>query len=302
MSREYIQTAPGVFTPVADSQGTMVPQPVRYTRFRPSNLVLDGSATDSNYYIAPTPAQCAAGGGETWNSGSNRFYVPKGGIYTVTFPAYRMSALVDQPTQFARSSNGEWKSFKVSASGAADLATWKAMDISLFVPEGGYVQIGYNTAANTTLQFEGENSVGTFIVYLNEVAAPYIVANKGALVSSDAYGKVKIAGDGTMSVNGGYSTAEVDTGETWINGRAIYKRTFTVSPGVSLAPGASVGLGSSGEITTILRHELVIDGVSIGMTSLNAYNGVYTIVNRGGTYTGGEVSPWIVTVWGCKAA
>jgi hypothetical protein len=301
MAREYIQTAKGVFTPIADTQGALVPMPVRYTRFRPSDLVLDGSSADSNYYIAPTPAQCAAGGGETWNSGSNRFYVPKGGIYTVSFPAYRMSALVDQPTQFARSNNGEWKSFKVAASGSADLSTWKAADISLLVPEGGYIQIGYNAALNTTLQFEGENSVGMFLIYLNEVSAPYIVANKGALVSSDASGKIKIdAGDGTMSVNGGYSTAEVDTGEKWYDGRAIYKRTYIVSPGVSLAPGASVELGSSGGVNAVVRFEVIIDGVSLQMFSMTPYNGVYTITNRGSTPTGGEVSPWIVTVWGCK--
>jgi hypothetical protein len=52
----------------------------------------------------------------------------------------------------------------------------------------------------------------------------------------------------------------------------------------------------------VLRHEVVIDGQSLGMTKLNAYNGVYTIMNLGGVATGGEVSPWIVTVWGCKAA
>jgi hypothetical protein len=299
MPREYLKTAENTFTPVADTQGLLVPQPVRYTRFKPSNILVDGSAGEShNYYVAPTPAQCAAGGGENWNNGTNRFYFPKAGIYTISYPSF----YIDNNSVAVIMSfltNREAKLISIPGGGG-----WKATDMCVRAQEGDWIQIGYNCSDPTgyTIDFNTGPTIGFFYIYLNEVAAPYIVANKGALVSSDAYGKVKIADDGTMGVNGGYSTAEVNTGETWINGRPIYKRTFTVSPGVSLAPGASVGLGSSGEITTVLRHEVVIDGQALSMTRLNAYNGVYTIMNLGGVATGGGASPWIVTVWGCKAS
>jgi hypothetical protein len=74
---------------IGDTQGVLVPQPVRFTRFKPSNILVDGSAGEShNYYVKPTPAQCAAGGGEDWNNGTNRFYFPKAGIYTISYPSY----------------------------------------------------------------------------------------------------------------------------------------------------------------------------------------------------------------------
>jgi hypothetical protein len=49
-----------------------------------------------------------------------------------------------------------------------------------------------------------------------------------SLASSNDPGKVKIDPDtGTMTVNNSYSTSEQATGETWIDGKPIYRRVFT---------------------------------------------------------------------------
>jgi hypothetical protein len=51
--------------------------------------------------------------------------------------------------------------------------------------------------------------------------------NTGATVtSSNDDGKVKILEDTTMKVNKSYSTAEVNTGATWTDGKPIYRRVF----------------------------------------------------------------------------
>jgi hypothetical protein len=86
---------------------------------------------------------------------------------------------------------------------------WKAVDFCVRAQEGDWVQIGYNCPDPTgyTIDFNTGPTIGFFYIYLNEVAAPYVVANRGALVSSDAVGKVKIdADDGTMSVSGELGT------------------------------------------------------------------------------------------------
>jgi hypothetical protein len=291
-----------VFTPVADSQGLLTPAPVRYTRFKPSNIVAPDAS--QSYFVTPTPAQCAAGGGEDWNNGTSNFYVPRAGIYTVSLPAFNVTnnitAITAQVTAYSTSGAIDSKSVLIGTL-VDNAAVWQARDISVYVPEGGRIRLAlftYQVPGN--ILFDVSAVGGIFTIYLNEVAVPYIVANKGALVSSDAYGGVKIADDGTMGVNGGYSTVEVDTGETWVNGKPIYKRSFAVTPGVSLAPGAAVDLGSAAGITTVLRHELVIDGTSVQMLKLNAYDNTYTVTNLGGVATGGATSPWWFTVWGCK--
>jgi hypothetical protein len=194
---------------IGDTQGVLVPQPVRFTRFRPPNIAApDGS---QSYFVAPTPAQCTVGGGEDWNSGTSTFYVPKAGIYTVSLPAFNttntITAITAQVTAYGTSGAIDSKSVLIGTL-VDDAAVWQARDISCYVPEGGRIRIGlftYQVPGN--ILFDVSAIGGIFTIYLNEVAAPYVVANRGALVSSDAVGKVKIdADDSTMSVSGELGT------------------------------------------------------------------------------------------------
>jgi hypothetical protein len=64
---------------------------------------------------------------------------------------------------------------------------------------------------------------GIFTIYLNEVATPYMIANKGALVSEDTAGKIKIEADGTMSVSreigvNGASRVSINRPDLWTPG------------------------------------------------------------------------------------
>jgi hypothetical protein len=90
------------------------------------------------------------------------------------------------------------------SNGTGTVNVWEPIDLSLFVPAGGYFDISlyWNTDFGNIL-FDGDRGTGIFIIYLNEQQVPNIIANKGALVSSDEIGGVKInPDDGTMSVSG----------------------------------------------------------------------------------------------------
>jgi hypothetical protein len=197
------------YKPTGDTQGIMIPQPVRFTRFRPSNIT--ATEVSASVAVIPTPAQCIAGGGEDWNSGTNIFRVPRGGIYTVTVPAFstanNITAITCQVIVNPASGSGiDTKSIIINTS-VSQTNEWDARDVSVFVPEGGYIRIAfYIYQAPGTILFDRTATDGIFSIYLNEVAAPYIVANRGALVSSDTPGRVRIDGDGTMSISGELGT------------------------------------------------------------------------------------------------
>jgi hypothetical protein len=58
-----------------------------------------------------------------------------------------------------------------------------------------------------------------------------------------------------MSIGGNYSTSEVDTGFTWTDGKAIYKRTFSGTVTYSSNVRFSGTILSSAGIETLIRSE-----------------------------------------------
>jgi hypothetical protein len=77
--------SPTDYERIGDTQGLLIPQGARYTRFRPSNTT---SVVGEGFIAAPTAAQCLAGGGENWNNGGTQFRVPVAGLYTASFPGF----------------------------------------------------------------------------------------------------------------------------------------------------------------------------------------------------------------------
>jgi hypothetical protein len=244
------KVSPTEYERIGDTQGVMIPTPVRYTRFKPSNITFDGTPSDNNYYIKPTPAQCVAGGGEDWNNGTDRFYVPKAGIYTVSFPSIYRSSYAMPLIQHVHASNSEAKLSQAQNDGGG----WRAEDISVYIPEGGYLRVGYNSEAGSTVQFDGSSTIGIFTIYLNEVNTPYMIANKGALVSSDETGKGKIDDDGTLSISG-----ELGTGTD--GSKVSISRPDKWNAGIEYDFGGGLfGVRRTGTVTdaTAVRHPVGI--------------------------------------------
>jgi hypothetical protein len=102
----------------------------------------------------------------------------------------------------------------------------------------------------------GERATRIYVTKLDQ-RVPYIIANKGALVSSDDMGKVKIdADDGTMSISGEVGTVNgitysINRPDLWPNGIEIdfgnnlygMRKEGTIS--VTAGGSTQIGFGSS---------------------------------------------------------
>jgi hypothetical protein len=259
---------------IGDTQGILIPQGVRYTRFRPSNILSVSPGT--GYPITPTAAQVAAGGGEDWNSGGNKFYVPAAGIYTVGFPCFGSGVAGSIFTYTFSSYNSagalQDRRWKVMSNGTATVNIWEPIDLSLFVPDGGYFDMSiYCNSAFDSLLFDSDAGVGIFLVYLNEQKVPYMIVNKGALVSDNAIGKGEINDDGTLSISGELGTG-TDGSKVSIN------RPDKWTPGIEYEFGDGLyGIRITGAFTVNKNTQIIVELTPFVVNGIVSYGGWWNL-------------------------
>jgi hypothetical protein len=259
---------------IGDTQGLLIPQGARYTRFRPSNV--SGMASGTGYVIAPTTAQVAAGGGENWNNGSSMFRVPAAGIYTASFPCFGSgvigTAFTYTFTSYDSAGVLQDRRWKIMSNGTGTVNIWEPIDLTLFCPDGGYFDMSiYCNSAFDSLLFDNDGGVGIFLIYLNEQQVPDIIANKGALVSSDIQGEVNIDPDtGIMAVNGdvgvnGASKVSINRPDLW-------------TPGVEYDFGNGLyGKRATGSIVIAANTQMVTELTSFVVNSIVSYGGWWNL-------------------------
>jgi hypothetical protein len=226
--------------------------------------------------VIPTPAQCIAGGGEDWNSGTNMFRVPKAGMYTVTVPSFSTANNISNITcqvivNPASGSGIDSKSVIINTS-VSQTNEWDARDVSVFVPEGGYIRIQfYIYQAPGTILFDRATTDGIFSIYLNEVNTPYMIANKGALVSSDETGKGKIDDDGTISISG-----ELGTGTD--GSKVSISRPDKWNAGIEYDFGGGLyGVRRTGSFISPANTQVVVGLTSFVVNGLVSYGGWWNL-------------------------
>jgi hypothetical protein len=130
-------------------------------------------------------------------------------------------------------------------------------------------RIQMNTAATDAKlgTGSGERATRIYVTRIDQLV-PYMIANKGALVSDNAIGKVKIDDDGTMSISG-----ELGTGT---NGSKVsINRPDKWTPGIEYDFGDGLyGIRKQGTITQgVLEANLISIVDNIGTAKLISSGG-----------------------------
>jgi hypothetical protein len=201
MAEEYIKKSSGLM-PVGNTQGLLIPSPVEMSVAVAS--IPEGVGTWKQVQLA----------NGKWIS-DNAFVVETDGQYSLSigfqFSAYLTGttyvAITKNQSTFTGSSQTKWSS---SYTGAGSTA----LAVTLDLKAGDKLRIWIIMPVSATL-VDSEVTLT-----LLQVELPYIIANKGALVSGGAF-QFDIDGHGYTE---NYSTIEMKVG-TWINGKPIYKKT-----------------------------------------------------------------------------
>jgi hypothetical protein len=93
------------------------------------------------------------------------------------------------------------------------------------------------------------------MIYKRQFLSPYMIANKGALVSGGAF-QFDLDGNGYTD---NYSTDEVKCG-IWIDGKPIYKKTWNVNNGTSFGAGVYLDLGVAAptDLLNVIDYRMTI--------------------------------------------
>lgn len=107
---------------------------------------------------------------------------------------------------------------------------------------------------------------------------------------------------GKTAFGGSYSTSEVNTGFTWIDGKTIYKRTYTLNTGTGQIYNYAHGIS----VSTPIKAEGTINGISLPLQV--PYDDAYSVcvymtltnisLRRGPSGSTGTAD---ITVWYTKA-
>jgi hypothetical protein len=134
---------------------------------------------------------------------------------------------------------------------------------------------------------------------------PYIVADSGALISSNNQGDIALRQDGTAFINDDYSFTEQATNKRWVDGRIVYNKSFsTTLPSIAAYTTYTIGTIAS----LLPGATLIVDSKVVDFrTNVNAPDHYFSFVLNNGnlgiwneinlTYAGASV---IFTLWYVK--
>jgi hypothetical protein len=219
MAREYIQKAGGVLIPVGDTQGLLVPQGADGFSFVPQAQA--SAAAGGSIVFKPETVTFARG----MTIGSDGFFPVKAGDnILVKFPMMGFAgdndlfnAIVSQYAADKTTIIGEAQVMAVTNNNYA----WLPCVSYAAVQDGFCRLLLWNHKAVTNIVFTRGQRGNECVVTKISQQSPYIVANKGALVSGGAF---QFDADGNGYTKN-YFDAETVVGR-WRDGRPVYARTF----------------------------------------------------------------------------
>jgi hypothetical protein len=287
MAREYINTSTGL-VPIGDTQGLLVPKMMRYCK-----LEQDGAHTASNL-----PVSFKHQSGENWLLDKTEVKAPEDGLYLLT------ASCVFQDTDVPRTV------LQFTLNGAS-------------MPEGILTDVGAHTTAvgsflstQAVLLLHVEDRVKMYAatdssvvdvaasrlsMVLLQQQVPYIIANKGALVSGGAF---QFDEDGNGYTEN-YSTGEVRCG-TWIDGKPLYKQTVLFTGTWPYTSGLGVKLlDSFAPIEHLVNSEVYYKNSANPLVRGCFEATVYINDSGGGIYVGSPsfssgAGNYYMTVWYTK--
>jgi hypothetical protein len=199
MAREYIKGAGDALTPVGDTQGLLVPSPLKHAEgdFKAATLPV-------NAVVTLTPNAGPDSLGVTIDAASGRVYVARSGLYLAEFRAPVKNALDATPFIGQIGSPG----YETLGPTRPALFYSGITTSGIYASSAGTIQLQAGEWVSFLLQNNGagaaasQDNSGRWALTLLQEQAPYIVANKGALVSSPDPGKIAIDPDsGEMRLN-----------------------------------------------------------------------------------------------------
>jgi hypothetical protein len=201
MAREYIKTSAGLF-PVGDTQGLFVSQIMRYCRVSQNGDHLSGADSIPLIYQ----------NGENWSFESTKIKIPETGLYFLTASCYFVMPVGGRTDVCFKLNNQTIKDGELTdlMQGASGFNAYSHIQTILPLNSGDLIEIiagldGTPVSVNST----------KLTAVLLQQQTPYMIANKGSLVSSNNYNEVTIdSSNGTMRVNQSYSAIGVGKDST----------------------------------------------------------------------------------------
>jgi hypothetical protein len=234
MATVNIKKQDGSYERVADTQGVLIPQDLRFCSMFRRDVLGGGQGWQMSTTYLQYPLLWntdAKASGEDWTNGNN-ITVPETGLYLISYNGtYGMS------TQEGVRRTAVYVNGVIYAPGGLRVnchdVNWNGFSHSFTVRlnKGDNLGLWASTEGATTLLATIWEA--WLRATLLQKTAPYIIANKGALVSGGAF---QFDADGNGYTEN-YSTDEIRVG-TWVDGKPIYKRTFSrrfTTPGVDTA-------------------------------------------------------------------
>jgi hypothetical protein len=234
MASIYIKKPDGTFERVGDTQGLMIPQTARYCRIQITN---GQTITTNPVAVSFNPSTLQ--GENLMDSTNTKFVAPIAGLYI--FNLADVSSTAAGNTNYKRvgvvryDKNNtliEQVDYTLNAYQGTRNYYWSDGAVT-WMNEGDYLSLQFsNSAGNLTLDTTYGNNKGYATFGLIEQQVPYLVANKGALVSGGAF-QFDIDGNG-YTKNYFPVGVEVRVG-THYNGKPIYQRTVVREQNVAFA-------------------------------------------------------------------
>ncbi|MDR1533392.1 MAG: hypothetical protein LBS62_14630 [Clostridiales bacterium] len=291
MPREYIKGENDVYTPIADTQGLLIPSTPKHIEL--IGTLVDGYHTAGQVYLNPFSWEYSPTSdrsipihfsGAHPNSGNPFLHFDEPGLYEITlinrtfsnsaaYPEARIgkwviSGYISETPTLANSgitSDGVSSTVKTNVFPKNFFFSFDAKDSDYCVCISGE----YNAASYAAVT---NNVIVEIRITQVAVNSPYLVANKGALVSGGAF-QFDTDGNGYTE---NYSTEEIKVG-TWVDGKPIYKKTW-YRDNVEFASDAAILFISFPEATTwierIIRYDMtfaravVVGEATTGITKL----------------------------------
>jgi hypothetical protein len=211
---------------IADTQGLLIPQSLRYCRVQAVNGQTVVPGVNKILLFNRNTLQ----GEDFLNPAGDHFVAPVTGIYAFKF--YEVATLEAGDNSCKRAFVGKADRAGTTVEDLSYITTdyagtrnyFPSLGVTVYLEKGESVHVTLSLAS-TTKTFTVDISFSTMLGYalftLLEQKSPYLVANKGALVSGGAF-EFDLDGHCFPEI---YSTDEVRCGR-WIDGKPIYKKTI----------------------------------------------------------------------------
>jgi hypothetical protein len=214
MARVYKKKSDNSYEPVADTQGLVVPVDVSecYARRPGGTLLVVGDS--------PVKLPIVYYEGQQWVNASNEVVVPLTGYYLIDHIVYiegGSTAPQARYTSVYRNGSDTLRTNTVEMAITATAWTNPHFAGVRKLNAGDRLTLTAWATDSTTMNV---NSAHLYVTLLKQTA-PYLIANKGALVSGGAF---QFDNEGNAYTEN-YSTGEVRCGK-WIDGKPIYKKTL----------------------------------------------------------------------------